>query len=237
MTTIAVMGSAGSGRATVREQILARWAGPPPTIVVLDAAEASALWHDHDDRGTALPDLVILTASGAQGLDGTWGLIWERWAESATPRLIALTHLDDGRVDDDELRLICEAVLGESVVPLTLPLADDDEEIAGTLHLLTLRIRDDLLGETRDPDPEHIAFSSTARAQVEEAVVATTEDAALVERALMGLSMSNDVLAAQVHTLVRSGSLVASLIATTPPAPRPPVGLADLTEFAQALVG
>lgn len=236
MTTIAVMGSAGSGRATVGAHICARWAGQPPTVLVLDVAQANALWHDHDDRGTALPDLVILTASGAQGLDGAWASVWERWAESAIPRLIALTHLDDGRVDDDELRMICEAVVGEPVIALTLPLADDEEEIAGTLDLLTLRIRDDLLGETRDPDPEHVSFSSTARAQVEDAVVAATDDTALVERTLMGLSMSDDVLRAQVHTLVRSGDLVASFIATTPPAPRPPVGLEDLAEFVQSLV-
>lgn len=236
MMTIALMGSAGSGRHTVRDQILARWHDNAPTINIFDVVEISALWHNHDHDDAPLPDLVIMTASGAQGLDGHWGPIWERWAEAATPRLVALTHLDDGRVDDDELRLICEAVLGQAILAMTLPLADDDEEIAGTLNLVTQRVRDELLSQVRDADPEHIAFSSNGRALLEEAVLAMTEDDTLVQRSLMGLSMAGEVLTHQVRVLTRAGDLVPSFIATTPPAPRPAVGFGDLTEFLQSLM-
>lgn len=203
---------------------------------VLTPQQASELWAEHDDRGSSLPGTVIAVASAEQGVDNALASVWERWAENAATRVVALTHLDVGRVDDDELRLICEAVLGEPLVAMTLPLADDEEEIAGTLDLVTLQITDDLTGTTRAADPEHISFSAAARALVEESVLAVTDDEALVSASMLGLTMSPDHVAREIVQWTRAGMLVPAFVATTPAPPRPAVGINSLVEFLQRVM-
>jgi elongation factor G len=174
-------------------------------------------------------DILLLVASAQLGLDGAMGDVWERAAERAIPRIMAITHLDVGRVDDDEMRLIAERVLGEEALALTLPLADDDEEMAGTLMLTTMIIHDEVAGISREADAEHRDIAGATRDKLVEAVLANTEDEALLAQALIGLEPSPSRLDEEVHVLLAKGIMAGSFpVVTVPNGHRPPVGIRDL---------
>lgn len=213
--TVAIMGTPGSGRATLAATLSPLV--PHMHFVVADLPHLPQA------------DALLLVASAAQGVDGSAAAAWEHAAEQSLPRLMAMTHLDVGRVDDDEMRLIAERVLGEELLPLTLPLADDDEELAGTLTLTTMVIRDEHAGLVRDADAEHREIAGAARERLVEAVLANTANETLVSSALLGIEPSPERLDAELMSLARQGVLALALpVVATPIDGRPAVGLNEL---------
>jgi elongation factor G len=212
---VAVVGTVGSGRSTL-------------------AAELEALLPDFVFRVQPADvdlqaDVLVLVASAQQGLDGASGEAWERAAEMTIPRIMAITHLDVGRVDDDEMRLIAERVLGEEVLALNLPLADDDEEMAGTLMLTTMLIQDEVAGVIREADAEHREIAGATRDKLVEAVLSNTDDEVLLSQGLLGMEPSPARLDEEVHALFSRGVLALSFpMVTVPNGDRPPVGVRDL---------
>lgn len=207
---IAISGSKGAGRHAV--------------AAVLDGDISVLDLHDPFDH-----DVLILVASAAQGVDSSAAHMWEVAAEFGCPRLLVISQLDIGRTDDDEMRLIAERVLGEDVLPFTLPLADDEEELAGTLTLTTMVIRDELAGTTRPADDEHVSIAADTRERLVEAVLANTENEALVRNAMLGLSMAPEQLEQELFQLVSGGVISLSLpVIPVQVSGRPTVGISEL---------
>jgi elongation factor G len=220
---VAVVGTPGSGRSTLASAL----------ADLLPAMRFDVTLPDQSHE----MDVFILVASAQQGLDGAMGEAWERAAERGIPRILAITHLDVGRVDDDEMRLIAERVLGEEALALTLPLADDEEEMAGTLMLTTMIIHDEVAGISREADSEHRDIAGATRDKLVEAVLSNTEDEALLAQALIGLEPSPTRLDEEVHVLLAKGIVAVSFpVVTVPNGHRPPVGIRDLASTLQRLI-
>ena len=214
---ISISGSQGSGR----HAIAAALGGD---ISILDFGAS----FDHD--------LLIMVASAAQGIDAEAAHLWELAAERGVPRLLVISQLDIGRTDDDEMRLIAERILGEELLPYTLPLADDDEELAGTLTLTSMVIRDEHAGSTRAADDEHVAIAADTRERLIEAVLANTDNEVLVRNAMLGLSMSPEALEDELLHLVRQGVVALSLpVIAVSVDGRPAVGVSELAELLRRL--
>lgn len=209
---IAISGSHGCGRHAVAAALGGE-------VAILNLADS----FDHD--------LLIMVASAAQGIDVAAADMWERAAEQGAARLLVISQLDIGRTDDDEMRLIAERILGEELLPYTLPLADDDEEFAGTLTLSTMMIRDEHAGTTRPADDEHVAIAADTRERLIEAVLANTDNDLLVRNAMLGLSMSPEALDEELLTLVRAGAIALSLpVIAVSVDGRPTVGVHELRD-------
>ena len=58
------------------------------------------------------------------------------------PRAVVVTKLDHQRADFDEMVAICQRVFGDGVLPLYLPMDDDEGTAAGLIGLLAQRIVD-----------------------------------------------------------------------------------------------
>lgn len=225
-TTVVVLGAVGSGRHTL--------------VAALEPLVDGAQWSHDATRlsGSTADCVLVVTASALQGMDGSVAEAWERAAESAVPRILVITHLDVGRVDDDEMRLIAERILGEDLLPLHLPLADDDEEIAGLLTLTTMVIHDEANGLVREADAEHREIAGPARDRLLEAVVANTAEESLVANALLGLDPSPERLDAEFHELVSAGVLaVAVPVVAAPLDGRPVVGVEALAALLRRVTG
>jgi elongation factor G len=217
---VAILGNAGSGRRTVAAALTDATTGIVFEIGLPEASDSSTP-----------PDAVLLIASAAQGLDDTAVDAWERAAEMAIPRILVITHLDVGRVDDDEMRLIAQRILGEEIVPLVLPLADDDEELGGTLTLTTMLIRDEVSGLLREADSEHRDIAGPTRDRLVETVAANTEDLGLVQQFMLGLEPSPERLDAEVHALAAAGAIALAMpVAAAPTEGRPAVGVRELAD-------
>ena len=216
--TLAITGSAGSGRTSLAQVLAFPYS-------VLDLSDTFA------------HDLLIVVASASQGVDGAVAAMWEHAADLGKPRLLVISHLDVGRTDDDEIRLIAERVLGEEVLPYCLPLADDEEEMAGTLTLSTLQIHDDIAGITRPADDEHVTIAHDVRERLIEAVLSNTSDEALVSKALLGLSISPEQLDQELVQLTRNGVIALSLpVIPVQVNARPRVGLDELNSLITRLI-
>ena len=122
-------------------------------------------------------DAVVLVVSPAQGVDARTVALWESLEH--LPRLVVLSQLDRPGADADEAVAVCQRVLGEGVLPLQLPLHDDDCSVGGLLDLLHLRVTEG--NQTRAAEAEHLPLVSTLRAELVEAILTGSDDQALFE--------------------------------------------------------
>ncbi|NUP30836.1 MAG: elongation factor G-like protein EF-G2 [Streptomycetaceae bacterium] len=171
--------------------------------------------------GLRAADAALFVVSAADGVDGSTRMLWDECAAVGMPRAIVVTKLDSARADFDEMTAICQRVFGDGdsdrVLPLYLPLHDDDGGVAGLLGLLTKRVYDYSSGsrETRDPDPEHLPLIDEARNRLIEAVIAESEDETLMDRYLGGEEIDVDTLVTDLETAVARGSFYPVLASST----------------------
>ena len=125
--------------------------------------------------GLRAADAALFVVSAVDGVDGTTQMLWEECAAVGMPRAVVVTKLDKERADFDEIVAICQRVFGDGVLPLYLPLAEDDESlrrpdraaVAAGVRLLHRRARPE-----RDPDAEHLPLIETARNALIEGIIA-----------------------------------------------------------------
>jgi elongation factor G len=171
--------------------------------------------------GLRAADAALFVVSAAGGVDAVTAQLWEECDAVGMPRAVVVTQLDRPRADFDEAVAVCQRVLGEPsgdiVVPLHLPVHDDDGAVAGVVDLLTQRISDSSSGErvVRDADPEHLPLLTTARDELIEAVIAESEDEGLMEAYLAG-EVDVDVLVRDLETAVARGHLHPALAVVAP---------------------
>ncbi|MGA4543705.1 elongation factor G-like protein EF-G2 [Uniformispora flossi] len=171
--------------------------------------------------GLRAADAALFVVSAADGVDGSTRMLWDECAAVGMPRAIVVTKLDSARADFDEMTAICQRVFGDGdsdrVLPLYLPLHDDDSSVAGLLGLLTKRVYDYSSGsrETRDPEPEHLPLIDEARNRLIEAVIAESEDETLMDRYLGGEEIDVDTLVTDLETAVARGSFYPVLASST----------------------
>lgn len=179
--------------------------------------------------GLRAADAALFVVSAVDGVDGATRLLWEECAAVGMPRAVVVTRLDHQRADFDETVAVCQRVFGEGVLPLYLPLHDDDGHVAGLIGLLSQRVYDYTGGTRREraPDPEHLPLVTDARNALIEGIIAESEDESLMDRYLAGDDLDVKMLVDDLEKAVARGSFYPVLAtATTPPG----LGTAELLE-------
>jgi elongation factor G len=168
--------------------------------------------------GLRAADAALFVVSAVDGVDGATRMLWEECAAVTMPRAVVITKLDKERADFDEAVAICQRVFGDNVLPLYLPLADDDGTAAGLIGLLSQKVID-YSGDARterEPDAEHLPLIESARAALIEGIIAESEDETLMDRYLSGEDIDLKVLIEDLETAVARGSFYPVLAAAAP---------------------
>ena len=231
---VVLLGAPGSGKTALAEALLAA-AGAAPArgsglargsydsrgvrVVLLDPpGDPDLAGQLH--AGLRVADAVVLVVSPVQGVDARTVALWESLEH--LPRLVVLSQLDRPGADADEAVAVCQRVLGEGVLPLQLPLHDDDGSVGGLLDLLHLRVTEG--SQTRAAEAEHLPLVATLRAELVEALLTGSDDQALFEAYLDDQEPLPAVLDHELAGAVGRGDLQPVLVAV----PRRGVGLTDL---------
>ncbi len=157
--------------------------------------------------GLRAADGVLFVVSAAGGLDAVTAQLWAECEAVGIPRAVVVTQLDRARADFDESVALCQRLLGDGILPMHLPMHDDDGSVAGLISLLDEQVADHSGGErvVRDADPEHLALVADLRAELVEGVIAESEDETLLDRYLAAEQVDVAVLTADLETAVARG--------------------------------
>ena len=179
--------------------------------------------------GLRAADAVLFVVSAAGGLDAVTAQLWAECAAVGIPRAVVISQLDKPRADFDEAVALCQRLLDEAVVPLSLPMHADDGTVAGLIRLLDARVVDHSSGERveRPADPEHVTLTESLRADLLEAVIAESEDETLLDRYLEGEELDLEVLTADLEKAVARGHFHPALAV----APLQGVGVQELLDL------
>ena len=173
---------------------------------------------------------AVLVLSPVQGLDPRTVALWHACEAERLPLLVVLTQLDRPGADADEATAVVQRLLGEAVVPLHLPLHDDDGAVAGLLDLLLLQVVDPSGAGLRDADPEHVRLVEPLRQDLLEAVLSGgAED--LFDAWLDDVEPGAAELARALPAALARGDLQPVLVTS----PRQQVGLVQLLDLLVAL--
>lgn len=158
--------------------------------------------------GLRAADAALFVVSAVDGVDGGTQMLWEECAAVRMPRAVVVTRLDHPRADFDELVSVCQRVFGDGVMPLMLPMLDDDGAPAGFIDLITERIHDYSSGTRQDRDPEgrHRELIEGTRAALIEGIIAESEDETLMDRYLSGEHIDTTLLVTDLERAVARGS-------------------------------
>lgn len=158
--------------------------------------------------GLRAADAALFVISAADGVDASTQLLWEECAAVAMPRAVVVTKLDKERSDFADVVAICQRVFGEGVLPLYLPMHNDDGSVGGLIGLLSQQVSDYSGGErvTREPDSQHVPLIEEARGSLIEGIIGESEDETLMDRYLDGEDLDVDTLIADLETAVARGS-------------------------------
>jgi elongation factor G len=179
--------------------------------------------------GLRAADAVLFVVSAAGGLDAVTSQLWAECASLGIPRAVVVTQLDKPRADFDEAVALCQRLLDEAVVPLHLPMHDDDGSVAGLITLLDARVVDHSSGSRveRAADPEHVTLTEGLRSDLVEAVIAESEDETLLDRYLAGDELDLATLTTDLEKAVARGHFHPALAV----APLTGVGVQELLDL------
>ncbi|CAA9355719.1 MAG: Translation elongation factor G-related protein [uncultured Frankineae bacterium] len=179
--------------------------------------------------GLRAADAVLFVVSAAGGLDAVTAQLWSECAALGIPRAVVVTQLDKPRADFDEAVALCQRLLDEAVLPLHLPMHDDDGSVAGLITLLDARVVDHSAGARTDrpADPEHVTLTEGLRSDLLEAVIAESEDETLLDRYLEGAELDLDTLTTDLEKAVARGHFHPALAV----APLTGVGVRELLDL------
>jgi elongation factor G len=179
--------------------------------------------------GLRAADAVLFVVSAVGGLDAVTAQLWAECEAVGIPRAVAVTQLDRARADFDEAVALCQRLLADTVLPLHLPMHDDDGQVAGLISLLDQQVADHSGGErvVRAADPEHVALVTDLRNELIEGVIAESEDETLLDRYLGGEQIDPQVLVTDLEKAVARGHFHPVLAV----APLAGVGTAELLDL------
>jgi len=168
--------------------------------------------------GLRAADAALFVVSAVDGVDAATQMLWEECAAVRMPRAVVITKLDKDRADFDEAVAICQRLFGDGVLPLYLPMADDEGVAAGVIGLLSRTVADYSGGTRveREPDPQHVPLIDTTRNALIEGIIAESEDETLMDRYLSGEDIELKVLVDDLETAVARGSFYPVLATAAP---------------------
>lgn len=114
---------------------------------------------------------VIFVLGATDGIDPATSYLWREVAAANLPRAVVVTKLDQPTADFDEVcALIWRLFDPHGCIPVTLPVLDDDERLAGFLDAQTGMIREYVDGGTRElpPEQQHLDLTAPARSRLQD---------------------------------------------------------------------
>ncbi len=159
--------------------------------------------------GLRAADAALFVMSAADGIDGSTRMLWEECAHVGMPRAVVITKLDSPRADFDAVVAQCQAVFGQGVLPLYLPVRANPEAAPhGLLGLVTQQVGEYSDGRrtSRDASSSEIAAASDARNALLEGIIAESEDETLMDRYLAGEEIDQKVVIDDLEKAVARGS-------------------------------
>ncbi|MBE9373366.1 elongation factor G-like protein EF-G2 [Saccharopolyspora sp. HNM0983] len=145
--------------------------------------------------------LFVVTA---EGVDPVTDALWQECASAGVPRAVVIARLDRARADFDAAVQACRDSFGSGVLPLYLPRHDDEGHPNGLVGVLTGQLRDTGGAPAGTEDAERTA---AARDELVEAIIAGSEDEALLDAYLAGEPIAEEVLIRALETAVERGAM------------------------------
>ncbi|WP_030105767.1 GTP-binding protein, partial [Actinoalloteichus caeruleus] len=142
--------------------------------------------------------LFVLGANG--GVDEATTRLWRECAQAGTPRAVVITQLDHRRADPERVLAECARAFGPGVLPLYLPVTTPSGEPAAP-HPVLAR------ADTRGGGRIGLRDPAVAHRELIEAIIAESEDEALMETYLLGESPTQDQLFDDLARAVLTGDL------------------------------
>lgn len=235
---VVLLGAPGSGKSTLAAALVGSPLEGSPTALrhgrvgvldVLDPPGEPELggWLHAALRAASAAVLVL---SPVQGLDPRSVALWEACEEAELPLLVAVTQLDRPGADADEAVALCQRLLGGAVLPLQLPLHDDDGLVGGLLDLLSLSVV--MPSSSRPADPEHVTLVDPLREELIELVLTGGSSEELFEQwASSDSPVPVEDLLAEMPPAVARGDLQPLLVVS----PRAGIGVPQLLALLSAL--
>lgn len=180
--------------------------------------------------GLRAADAALFVVAANDGIDGTTRMLWDECAGIGMPRAVVITKLDKERASFEDALEECQDAFGDNVLPLYLPLHNDDgTEVEGLIGLISGRIFDYSSGTrtSRDAEEAHLSQTEDQRNSLLEAIIAESEDESLMDRYLSGEDIDTKVIIDDLETAVARGSFYPVLAA----APLAGLGMAELLEI------
>ncbi|WP_026066016.1 elongation factor G-like protein EF-G2 [Actinoalloteichus spitiensis] len=170
--------------------------------------------------GLRATDAALFVVGAHGGVDEATVRLWRECVRTGTPRAVVITQLDHRRADPERVLVECARAFGPGILPLYLPVTASNGETTG-LH--------PVLDHGADPWGGRIGLRDPAMAHRElvEAVIAESEDDALLETYLRGASPREDQLLDDLARAVLTGDLHPVL----PVAATEGVGLTELLDL------
>ncbi|MEZ0089800.1 elongation factor G-like protein EF-G2 [Streptacidiphilus sp. EB129] len=197
--------------------------------------------------GLRAADAALFVVPATDGIDGATRMLWEECASVGMPRALVVTKLDAPQADFAATVELCRAAFGgenpECVMPLYLPVdhgpigADGNPRISGLLGLLSGSCFDYGSGQRTEqqPDADLLAAAGPARDRLIEAVIAESEDEALMDRYLSGADIDTKTLVDDLERAVARGSFHPVLASAAPHGgSREGLGTAEILELVTA---
>ncbi|OEU96710.1 elongation factor G-like protein EF-G2 [Streptomyces oceani] len=167
--------------------------------------------------GLRAADAALFVVSASDGITAASKLTWEECAAVGMPRALVITHLEASRSDFAEMTERCRQLLGDdapdTVLPLYLPTSGEPDgsghaPVTGLLGLLSRRsfqYADGVRQEYEPPADQHSRLEE-ARNELIEAIIAQSEDEALMDRYLAGESCEVGTLTNDLEKAVARGT-------------------------------
>jgi len=171
-----------------------------PTVGVVTWRETDIALMDNLDQEALLhaADALIFVIASCDGVDTQTAELWQRCAEEEIPRFVVITKLDDERADMDETVAVLRRLFsdGPELIRLTMPVLDDDEQLAGFIDLASTQIWNWTTPELSiiESDPEHVGLIAEAREDLISDVAMISEDDKLTNSIMLGMQPSIDAL-------------------------------------------
>ncbi len=160
--------------------------------------------------GLRAADAALFVVSAVDGVDDATRLLWDECAAVDMPRAIVVTKLDSPRADFERSVAECQDAFGTGVMPLYLPLPrpTEDAPVPGLIGLLsgTVFTYTDGKRTPREALAEESGLRDDARNALIEAIIAESEDEALMDRYLAGEQIDVATLITDLEAAVASGS-------------------------------
>lgn len=159
--------------------------------------------------GLRAADAALFVVSSVDGVDAATQLLWDECEVIGMPRAIVVTKLDLERADFDETVAVAQRVFtgGGGVLPLHLPVHDDDGSVAGFIDLLSTEIHhwSDGTRQTIESESEHQELIDNRRSDLIEGIITESEDETLMDRFVEGESVEASVLITDLERAVSRG--------------------------------